>query len=78
MSDCFAISPWTALIPDARSPVGRRRWRWHWQQRVLLWKPVFAFMEGIFVEALRSGAWLLLAKINLGNAETPQRLVGLL
>jgi UDP-N-acetylmuramyl pentapeptide phosphotransferase/UDP-N-acetylglucosamine-1-phosphate transferase len=35
-------------------------------------------MEGILIEALRSGAWLLLDEINLGSAETLQRLAGLL
>ena len=38
----------------------------------------FSFMEGILVDALRTGCWLLLDEINLASAETLQRLAGVL
>lgn len=38
----------------------------------------FSFVEGVLVQALRQGHWLLLDEINLASAETLQRLAGLL
>jgi len=38
----------------------------------------FSFMEGILIDALRSGAWILLDEINLAGGEMLQRLAGLL
>jgi midasin len=40
--------------------------------------PVFAFVEGALVSALRNGAWLLLDEINLAPNETLERLAGVL
>ena len=40
--------------------------------------PVFAFVEGALVAALRDGAWILLDEINLAPAETLERLGGVL
>ena len=36
--------------------------------------PVFAFVEGALVSALREGGWLLLDEVNLAPAETLERL----
>lgn len=36
--------------------------------------PVFAFVEGALVTALREGRWILLDEINLAPAETLERL----
>jgi midasin (ATPase involved in ribosome maturation) len=38
----------------------------------------FSFVDGVLVQALRQGHWLLLDEINLASAETLQRLAGLL
>ena len=38
----------------------------------------FSYVDGILVQALRAGHWLLLDEINLASAETLQRLAGLL
>lgn len=38
----------------------------------------FTFIEGILIQALRTGAWILLDEINLASPETLQRLAGLL
>ena len=40
--------------------------------------PVFAFVEGALVTALREGHWILLDEINLAPAETLERLGGIL
>ena len=40
--------------------------------------PVFAFVEGALVTALREGRWILLDEINLAPAETLERLGGVL
>ena len=40
--------------------------------------PVFAFVEGALVSALRDGSWLLLDEINLAPNETLERLAGVL
>ena len=40
--------------------------------------PVFAFVEGALVTALREGQWILLDEINLAPAETLERLSGVL
>lgn len=40
--------------------------------------PVFAFVEGALVRALRSGGWILLDEINLAPPETLERLAGIL
>ena len=40
--------------------------------------PVFAFVEGALVSALREGTWLLLDEVNLAPAETLERLAGVL
>lgn len=38
----------------------------------------FAFTEGVLVDAIRTGKWVLLDEINLASSETLQRLCGLL
>lgn len=38
----------------------------------------FTFVEGILVQALRAGHWILLDEVNLASSETLQRLAGLL
>ncbi len=38
----------------------------------------FAFVEGVLVQALRNGWWLLLDEINLAPAEVLERLAGIL
>jgi AAA domain (dynein-related subfamily) len=40
--------------------------------------PVFAFVEGALVSALRDGSWLLLDEINLAPVETLERLVSII
>lgn len=40
--------------------------------------PVFAFVEGALVSALRDGTWLLLDEINLAPVETLERLVSII
>jgi midasin len=40
--------------------------------------PVFAFVEGALVTALREGHWLLLDEINLAPVETLERLASIL
>ncbi len=40
--------------------------------------PVFAFVEGALVAALREGSWILLDEINLAPNETLERLAGVL
>ena len=40
--------------------------------------PVFAFVEGALVSALRNGSWLLLDEINLAPVETLERLVSII
>ena len=40
--------------------------------------PVFAFVEGALITALREGHWILLDEINLAPAETLERLGGIL
>jgi midasin len=40
--------------------------------------PIFAFVEGALVTALREGHWILLDEINLAPAETLERLNGVL
>lgn len=40
--------------------------------------PVFSFVEGALVQALRNGEWILLDEINLAPAETLQRLESIL
>ena len=40
--------------------------------------PVFAFVEGALVTALREGHWILLDEINLAPAETLERIGGIL
>ena len=40
--------------------------------------PVFAFVEGALVTALKEGRWILLDEINLAPAETLERLGGVL
>lgn len=38
--------------------------------------PVFSFVEGVLVQALKNGHWILLDEINLAPPETLQRLEG--
>ena len=40
--------------------------------------PVFAFVEGALVTALRQGTWILLDEVNLAPTETLERLAGVL
>ena len=40
--------------------------------------PIFAFVEGALVTALKEGRWILLDEINLAPAETLERLTGIL
>lgn len=40
--------------------------------------PIFAFVEGALVRALRTGGWILLDEINLAPPETLERLAGIL
>ena len=40
--------------------------------------PVFAFVEGALVSALREGTWILLDEVNLAPSETLERLAGVL
>jgi midasin len=40
--------------------------------------PAFAFVEGVLVDAIRTGKWILLDEINLASTETLQRICGLL
>ena len=52
--------------------------RFQQQQRACETGLAFAFREGILVEALKEGHWILLDEINLASSETLQRLCGLL
>lgn len=40
--------------------------------------PVFAFVEGALVSAIREGTWLLLDEVNLAPAETLERVASVL
>lgn len=40
--------------------------------------PIFAFVEGALVRALRTGGWILLDEVNLAPPETLERLAGIL
>jgi midasin len=57
----------------------------HFQQSAIAFEhhrgasgPVFEFVEGALVDAIRTGKWVLLDEINLASSETLQRLCGLL
>ncbi|KAF4372417.1 hypothetical protein F8388_027090 [Cannabis sativa] len=39
---------------------------------------IFSFVEGAFVNALKSGEWILLDEVNLAPPKTLQRVVGVL
>lgn len=69
---------------NGKDPPQMSIWK-HFQQSALMFEqhrtasgPVFEFVEGAIVDAIRNGKWVLLDEINLASSETLQRLCGLL
>lgn len=84
LSQCCLKAAELGLAKVKTSDPSEVVWK-HFKQSALMFEqhrttsgPVFEFVEGALVDAIRTGKWVLLDEINLASSETLQRLCGLL